>query len=400
MKKSGIYQILCLPTSKSYVGSSVDIHKRWSQHKHQLRNKRHGNTYLQNAWNKYGEDQFVFKILEIVTPVTKENLEAREDFWIDSINSMSTGGGYNLQGATQGTFNLDWYIQERERKQKKMSEKTFEHYSKLKALDGIEEAIKTNIIERTLKFKETHSICLDRKSSNKLKIVLTPKEIGIIREVFILLNPYKVVTEKEFNIQTQQTLGNILQIKPDSSEIIKIFLSPKEIRDTYPQVNEGALERILYGKEGHRSTRGLIFVPEKDYNPNELYTIRKKTNTVLQVDKDKNIIKRYASVKHVLKEHSLNEGSLRTALCKNLPTLQYPFVYEGKLESAKFGAGLPNTPKVKLIVINGNSETEYPSVSDFITKHPEYKRKAIEKVLYEGKKHYKGLKFKTVKYIS
>lgn len=395
MKKSGIYQILCLSTSKSYVGSSVDIVNRWSVHRSQLRSKKHVNKYLQNAWNKHGEDQFIFKILEIVTPVTKENLEAREDFWIDSMNSMSTGGGYNLQGATQGTFNLDWHIQERERKQKRMSEKTFEHYSKLKALDGIEEAIKTNIIERTLKFKETHFISLDRKSPNKLKICLTSKETGIVREVFILLNPYKVVTKEEFGTQNHVPLGNIFQIKPDSSEVIKVFSSPKEIRDTYPQITVNALERILYGKEGHQSTKGLIFVPEKDYDPNKLYTIRKKTNTVLQIDRGKNIIKKYASVKHVLKEHNLNEGSLRTALCKGLPTLQYPFVYEGKLESAKFGTNY----KVKLIVINEDSVTEYLSVTDFVTKHPEYKRKAIEKVLYEGKKHYKGLKFKTVKYL-
>jgi len=393
MKKSGIYQIFCLSTSKSYVGSSVDIVNRWSHHRSHLKNNKHGNKYLQHAWNKYGEDQFIFKILEIVTPVTKENLEAREDFWIDSMNSMSTGGGYNLQGATQGTFNLDWHIQEKERKQKKMSEKTFEHYSKLKALDGIEEAIKTNIIERTLKFKETHSISLDRKSSNKLKIYLTSKETGTVREVFILLNPYKVVTKEEFDIPVQTPLGSIFQIKPDSSEIIRIFLSFKEIRDTYPQIKIASLEGVLYGKK--KSVNGMIFIPEKEYDSNILYAIMRQSDAILQIDKDKNILKRYATVKHVLKEHNLNESSLRTALCKNQPTLQYPFVYEGKLESAKFGTNY----KVKLIVITGDSETEYLSVTDFVTQYPEYKRKAIKKVLYEGKKHYKGLKFKTVKYL-
>jgi len=397
--KSGIYEILNLENNKRYIGQSVNITSRWSQHRSSLRKGIHGNTYLQSSWNKYGEQAFVFRILELIDPNNKSLLNEREDYWMDYYESLKVGGGYNFQSAIQGTFNAEWHIQERERKQKRMSEKNFEHYSKLKTLDGIEDSIKTNIIERTLKFKDTHSIFLDRKSNNKLKIILTSKETGLVKDVYLFLNPYRIVTKEEFEVQLFTSLGNIFQIKPDSSEIIKTFTSPKEIRDTYPQVSVNALERILYGKEGQRSTKGLIFVPEKEYDPNELYTIRKKTTNVLHIDQDKNILKRYASVKHLLIEHDLNESSLRTILCKGLPTLQYPFAYEDKLESVKFRVNTSNAPKVKLIVINGDTETEYPSINDFISKHPEFKRKAIEKVLYEGKKHYKGLKFKTVKHV-
>ncbi len=396
-KVAGIYMIQHISSGKKYVGRSKRIITRFSQHRVSLRRGVHFNKYLQHAWTKYGESDFLFKVIEYLES-NDTVLEERENYWIDYYESTDLEKGYNFQSGTQGTFTAAWHQIERSRKIQKCKDKDYNYFTVKKYLSGITEEDKNKIITNLIKCSKTHFLQCDRISENKLKIKMTEFISKDFRYVYILLNPYKVVTKEEFDIPVQTPLGNIFQIKPDSSEVIKTFLSPKEIRDTYPQVNESALERILYGKEGHRSTKGLIFVPEKEYDPNELYTIRKKTNTVLQIDKDKNIIKRYASVKHVLKEHNLNEGSLRTALCKSLPTLQYPFVYEGNLETAKFGAGLPNTPKVKLIVINGDSETEYLSVADFVTQYPEYKRKAIEKVLYEGKKHYKGLKFKTVKY--
>lgn len=64
----GIYEIVNWEDGKasSYVGSSVDIEHRWGQHRSALRAGRHNNARLQNAWNKYGEDAFVFSVLEEV----------------------------------------------------------------------------------------------------------------------------------------------------------------------------------------------------------------------------------------------------------------------------------------------------------------------------------------------
>ena len=56
---SGIYKIVNKINGKYYVGSSKDvINYRWIHHKRALRSNRHKNDYLQNAWNKYGEDNF------------------------------------------------------------------------------------------------------------------------------------------------------------------------------------------------------------------------------------------------------------------------------------------------------------------------------------------------------
>ena len=50
----GIYRIKNLVNEKCYYGSSKNIEKRWKTHLNQLRNKKHINSILQRAWNKYG----------------------------------------------------------------------------------------------------------------------------------------------------------------------------------------------------------------------------------------------------------------------------------------------------------------------------------------------------------
>lgn len=60
-----IYKITNITNSKIYVGSTIrKINRRWNIHKSQLRRGIHGNRYLQRSWNKYGENNFQFDILE------------------------------------------------------------------------------------------------------------------------------------------------------------------------------------------------------------------------------------------------------------------------------------------------------------------------------------------------
>jgi len=77
---SGIYQITCRATGKRYVGSSVNVGARWSQHRHSLKRGNHVNQKLQACWSKYGADQFRFEVLEECAP---ELLMATEQGWLD-----------------------------------------------------------------------------------------------------------------------------------------------------------------------------------------------------------------------------------------------------------------------------------------------------------------------------
>lgn len=64
-KVSGIYTITNKVTGKLYIGESLDIYRRWhDEHIPQLKKNRHYNKELQDDFNKYGEENFSFEILQ------------------------------------------------------------------------------------------------------------------------------------------------------------------------------------------------------------------------------------------------------------------------------------------------------------------------------------------------
>lgn len=88
----GIYKITNLKNNKCYIGQSVNINERFTSHKWYLKNNRHVNIKLQRAWNKYGEDNFKFEIIE---ECNKEVINEREIYFIKHFNACSSKG-YNL----------------------------------------------------------------------------------------------------------------------------------------------------------------------------------------------------------------------------------------------------------------------------------------------------------------
>lgn len=60
---SGIYKIRNILNNHYYIGQSINLNKRKYTHFSLLRNNKHSNRYLQSAFNKYGENNFVFEII-------------------------------------------------------------------------------------------------------------------------------------------------------------------------------------------------------------------------------------------------------------------------------------------------------------------------------------------------
>ena len=61
----GIYKITNTINNKVYIGQSIDIAKRWREHKRRafVQNKEY-NKYLYNAFRKYGLENFSFEVIE------------------------------------------------------------------------------------------------------------------------------------------------------------------------------------------------------------------------------------------------------------------------------------------------------------------------------------------------
>lgn len=103
----GIYSIENVVNHKKYIGQSINIKSRWCKHKVDLNNGNHDNDYLQKSWNKYGENNFEFKILE---ECSEEELNEKERYYIDLYNTMNRDYGYNLKSGGQDKNYVTEYV--------------------------------------------------------------------------------------------------------------------------------------------------------------------------------------------------------------------------------------------------------------------------------------------------
>ena len=89
----GIYRIFNIINNKTYVGSSINLESIKYKHFWMLLRNSHDNNYLQKSFNKYGEESFLFEILE---ECDYSELINKENFYINKYKSNDLTLGYNL----------------------------------------------------------------------------------------------------------------------------------------------------------------------------------------------------------------------------------------------------------------------------------------------------------------
>lgn len=100
IKSSCIYCILNIFTNERYVGGTTNFSDRKGDHLYRLRHSKHDNSKLQLAYDEYGEQALKFFILENVQTFDRNELDAREQFWIDKYKPE-----YNLNPVAGNYFN-------------------------------------------------------------------------------------------------------------------------------------------------------------------------------------------------------------------------------------------------------------------------------------------------------
>lgn len=88
----GIYKIQNNINGKCYIGQSIDISRRWRNHKFDSKILDYP-LYL--AMFKYGEENFTFEIIE---ECCKKSLNEKEIYWIKQYNSYFNGYNQTLGG--------------------------------------------------------------------------------------------------------------------------------------------------------------------------------------------------------------------------------------------------------------------------------------------------------------
>lgn len=140
-----IYKIINVQNQNFYVGSAVNYEKRKARHLWRLRRGDHANKHLQAAWLKYGEQAFVFAVVQPV-PDT-EDLLAAENVWLKE----HVGKDYCYNLATDATAPQLGMSGEKNA----MWGKTFSHTEDAKARIGAAAKVRVQSDEEKAKRRET-----------------------------------------------------------------------------------------------------------------------------------------------------------------------------------------------------------------------------------------------------
>ena len=207
--KQGIYKITNLINDKFYIGSAINFTNRWNAHVWHLRNNKHINKHLQSSWNKYGENNFKFEVIDIIE---NSNLLIRKEQAYMNILKPN----YNIckiAGSILG-------IKRSEETKKKMSESLKGRIISKETRDKISKTLKGR--KGFLHSKETKL-----KLSNLKKGKLTP-------------NLLKLIESKRKSIQ----------LIDDSENIIKVF---KSLREASVELNisQSLISRVANGERSH-----------------------------------------------------------------------------------------------------------------------------------------------------
>ena len=281
----GIYKITNQVNGKVYVGQSNDIYIRRCCHKSELRKNRHHNIHLQGAWNKYGEENFIFETIE---ECNEDELDKREIYWINYYKSNDENYGYNL---TIGGSGIRGYTCSEDLKDKMSKSK---NPPKIVQLDFNGNLIKVwrsaTHAQRTLNNIRARSIlqCARHICYQAIGYIwFFEEEYNNIKDTFNI-HDYLFSHRRYFDIPIcQYSLYGTL---------IKIW-SQKELKTEY----QGTKFRVIIKVCDHEKNTydGYIWKYEYDYNFNlnseYLLHCRKASGLydVIQYDKDMNLIKEW-----------------------------------------------------------------------------------------------------------
>ena len=100
---TGVYTISSNETGRVYVGSTVNMAHRFSQHRQALRRASHDNKYLQNHFAKYGESDLSFNPLIVCD---RKDLEMYETRAIKTLIGGDRAKGFNIGNTARSTLGV------------------------------------------------------------------------------------------------------------------------------------------------------------------------------------------------------------------------------------------------------------------------------------------------------
>ena len=223
----GIYRITNLVNGKTYIGQSIDIKRRFSEHRcisHE------SNIHLKRALKKYGKENFKYEVLE---ECDISELDEKEVYYISTLKPE-----YNI--ASGGQSSLRTYPEE---VKKVISQKSKAQWERMTDEE------KRYRVEHNLKGQPKGHLVSD-ETRKKLR----DKNLGKKQSVETINKRKQTIIEKKKNGYVQTNAGH--RKKVICVETREIFDSVKEASERF-NINPSNISHVLKGKQ--KSTKGYHF---------------------------------------------------------------------------------------------------------------------------------------------
>ena len=97
-RQAGLFQVKNTKTGRIFLGSSTNLHGPLNRIRFQLSVGSFDNPSLQNDWNQFGPDVFLFEIVEVVKPsddpafCLEDELTLLEQIWLEKLRPLGEPG--------------------------------------------------------------------------------------------------------------------------------------------------------------------------------------------------------------------------------------------------------------------------------------------------------------------
>lgn len=360
MNKSGIYKITNNFDGKFYIGSSIDLKRRRSEHFRHLKHGIHHSSYLQNAYNKHGISNFKFEIIEYAN---EEDIRDIEQKYLDTLKSYKRNVGYNLSERSDcpvvNGINA------------KLSEYEVEQIKKL-TLQGVtqsELAIKYKVTistvnkiimcknwawvlpdlnDQIIKFNDKQRIRRNKQINNYYELGKTRKEIAILLECGIstISNVLEVSSNQEYR-EKKLLMEADFKAGMDRSAIMEKYGEARSVVNfAIKEVYQNSLNKTYeewcdlrkYGMSvkdistTYNVHRGIVTT-----NTNRLLGITDRRIKVVQLDETYKKLNGYDSIQDAAKENNIDHTNI-VACCKGRRNIAggYKWMYAAEYEALTF----------------------------------------------------------------
>ncbi len=349
-----VYCIYCSGNDKVYVGSASNYSKRMGCHKHYLRNNKHHNEHLQRSFNKYSEQNIRYYILEsFEEKPTIEHLRQREEYWIEYFQSHIREFGFNFCVKADAMHSKESILKAVKTRSKTKRIVRFPYYGRIVSLETRLKSSKSLKKAYELRGDEIKKKILESRKWYKCSDETKKKLSEINKNDPWRKEHLKRLAEnrrnREGTIAEKAAMEKLKEFskKSFSRKIDKIDKVTNEVIETYNSLTEACSknnvdfrnvsaaalgkQKTAYGFVWKYTDDGpkLDFAANSPKNREKMRLSNKSKKTVLQCDKDGNILNEFLSISSASIAVNGHRYSISKS-CKDHSRMAYGFYWKYK----------------------------------------------------------------------